>query len=50
MNNTFSGRLNEEKIKKRRDLWKGKLVIKGGRICSRYGNYCSFGIGRRYHF
>ena len=29
MDNTFSGRLNEEKIKKIRDLWKGKLVLKG---------------------
>ena len=29
MNQTFSGRLNEEKIKPIRDLWKGKLVLKG---------------------
>ena len=29
MNKTFSGRLNEEKIKPIRDLWKGKLVLKG---------------------
>ncbi len=29
MNDTFEGRLNEEKVKKLRDLWKGKLVIKG---------------------
>ncbi|SFF89667.1 L-lactate dehydrogenase (cytochrome) [Salegentibacter agarivorans] len=29
MNATFSGRLNEEKIKPLRDLWKGKLVLKG---------------------
>ena len=29
MDSTFSGRLNEEKIKKLRDSWKGKLVIKG---------------------
>jgi L-lactate dehydrogenase (cytochrome) len=29
MNKTFSGRLNEEKIKPIRDMWKGKLVIKG---------------------
>ncbi len=29
MNDTFSGRLNEEKIKPIRDLWKGKLVLKG---------------------
>lgn len=29
MDATFSGRLNEEKIKPLRDLWKGKLVLKG---------------------
>ena len=29
MDETFSGRLNEEKIKFLRDLWKGNLVIKG---------------------
>jgi L-lactate dehydrogenase (cytochrome) len=29
MNRTFSGRLNEEKIKPIRDMWKGKLVLKG---------------------
>lgn len=29
MDRTFSGRLNEEKIKPIRDLWPGKLVIKG---------------------
>ncbi|GJM36208.1 MAG: alpha-hydroxy-acid oxidizing enzyme [Saprospiraceae bacterium] len=29
MDETFSGRLNEEKIKPIRDMWKGKLVIKG---------------------
>ena len=29
MDNTFSGKLNEEKIKHLRDLWKGKLVLKG---------------------
>ena len=29
MNNTFSGRLNEEKIKPIRDMWKGKIVLKG---------------------
>jgi L-lactate dehydrogenase (cytochrome) len=29
MNQTFAGRLNEEKIKPIRDLWKGKLVLKG---------------------
>ncbi len=29
MNKTFSGRLNEERIAAIRDLWKGKLVLKG---------------------
>ena len=29
MDRTFTGRLNEEKIKPIRDMWKGKLVIKG---------------------
>jgi len=29
MDKTFSGRLNEEKIKAIRDMWKGKLVLKG---------------------
>lgn len=29
MDQTFNGRLNEEKIKPIRDMWKGKLVIKG---------------------
>ncbi|MEM9895698.1 MAG: alpha-hydroxy acid oxidase [Bacteroidota bacterium] len=29
MDETFSGRLNEEKIKPIRDRWKGKLVLKG---------------------
>lgn len=29
MDDTFTGRLNEEKIKPIRDMWKGKLVLKG---------------------
>ena len=29
MNKTFSGRLNEEKIAPIRDMWKGKLILKG---------------------
>lgn len=29
MDKTFNGRLNEEKIKPIRDMWKGKLVLKG---------------------
>ena len=34
MDKTFSGRFNEEKIKPIRDLWKGKLVLKG--VASEY--------------
>jgi L-lactate dehydrogenase (cytochrome) len=33
MNETFSGRLNEEKVKAIRDSWKGKLVLKGITSC-----------------
>ncbi|WP_350285809.1 alpha-hydroxy acid oxidase [uncultured Croceitalea sp.] len=29
MDQTFSGRLNEERIKPIRDMWKGKIVLKG---------------------
>lgn len=29
MNNTFSGRLNSDIIKEIRDIWKGKIVLKG---------------------
>ena len=29
MDKTFNGRLNEDKIKEIRDIWKGKLVVKG---------------------
>lgn len=29
MNSTFSGRLSEDKVKRIRDKWKGKLVLKG---------------------
>ena len=29
MNKTFTGRLSEDKVKKIRDLWPGKLVLKG---------------------
>lgn len=29
MNQTFSGRLNKEKIAPVRDMWKGKIVLKG---------------------
>ena len=29
MNNTFNGRLNEDRLKEIRDVWPGKLVLKG---------------------
>ena len=29
MDRTFNGRLSEDKVRKLRDLWKGKIVIKG---------------------
>ena len=34
MDQTFSGRLDAEKIKPIRDMWKGKLVLKG--VASEY--------------
>ncbi|MFV0541291.1 MAG: alpha-hydroxy-acid oxidizing protein [Aestuariibaculum sp.] len=34
MDQTFNGRLNEEKVKSIRDMWKGKLVLKG--VASEY--------------
>jgi L-lactate dehydrogenase (cytochrome) len=34
MNETFSGRLDEDKIKPIRDMWKGKIVLKG--VASHY--------------
>lgn len=43
MNQTFSGRLNEEKIKPIRDMWKGKLVIKG--IASEADTERAIGLG-----
>lgn len=43
MNQTFSGRLNEEKIKPIRDMWKGKLIIKG--IASEADTERAIGLG-----
>ena len=43
MNDTFSGRLNEEKIKPIRDMWKGKLVLKG--VASHYDAEQAIRIG-----
>lgn len=43
MNKTFSGRLNEEKIKPIRDIWKGKLVLKG--VASEEDTEMAFRLG-----
>lgn len=43
MDQTFSGRLNEEKIKPIRDMWKGKLVLKG--VASHYDAELSIQLG-----
>ncbi|WP_100612776.1 alpha-hydroxy acid oxidase [Confluentibacter lentus] len=43
MDQTFSGRLNEEKIKPIRDMWKGKLVLKG--VASEYDAEEAIGLG-----
>ena len=44
MDATFSGRLNEEKIKKIRDLWKGKLVLKGAESIQDVKMACKLGL------
>ena len=44
MDATFSGRLNEEKIKRIRDLWKGKLVIKGAESVHDVEMACKLGV------
>ena len=44
MDATFSGRLNEEKIKKIRDLWKGKLVLKGAESIEDVEMACQLGL------
>lgn len=44
MDATFSGRLNEEKIKKIRDLWKGKLVLKGVESIQDVEMACQLGL------
>ncbi|XCF04906.1 alpha-hydroxy acid oxidase [Tamlana crocina] len=43
MDQTFNGRLNEEKIKPIRDMWKGKLVIKG--VASEYDTEQAIKLG-----
>ena len=44
MDATFSGRLNREKIKKIRDLWKGKLVLKGAESIQDVEIACQLGL------
>ena len=44
MDVTFSGRLNEKKIKRIRDLWKGKLVIKGAESIHDVEMACKLGL------
>lgn len=44
MDITFSGRLDEEKIKKIRDNWKGKLVIKGIESIHDVEKACNIGL------
>ena len=44
MDVTFSGRLDEEKIKKIRDNWKGKLVIKGVESIHDVEKACNIGF------
>ena len=44
MDVTFSGRLDEEKIKKIRDNWKGKLVIKGVESINDVEKACNIGL------
>ena len=44
MDVTFSGRLDEEKIKKIRDNWKGKLVIKGVESIHDVEKACNIGL------
>ncbi|RCS28502.1 alpha-hydroxy-acid oxidizing protein [Polaribacter sp. WD7] len=43
MDETFSGRLNEEKIKPIRDMWKGKIVLKG--VASEYDTEQAIRLG-----
>jgi L-lactate dehydrogenase (cytochrome) len=43
MNQTFNGRLNEDRVAQIRDMWKGKLVIKG--IASEADTEKAIGLG-----
>ncbi len=44
MDATFSGRLDEDKIKKLRDLWKGKLILKGAESVHDVDKACQLGL------
>jgi len=44
MDATFSGRLDEDKIKKLRDLWKGKLILKGAESVHDVDKACKLGL------
>lgn len=44
MDVTFSGRLDEDKIKKLRDLWKGKLILKGAESVHDVDKACQLGL------
>ena len=44
MDATFSGRLDEEKIKRLRALWKGKLVLKGAESVQDVEKACELGL------
>ena len=44
MDKTFSGRLNDDKIKRIRDMWKGKLVLKGAESLHDVEKACKLGL------
>ena len=44
MDRTFSGRLNDDKIKRIRDIWKGKLVLKGAESLHDVEKACKLGL------
>ena len=44
MDRTFSGRLNDDKIKRIRDMWKGKLVLKGAESLHDVEIACKLGL------
>lgn len=44
MDRTFSGRLNDDKIKRIRDTWKGKLVLKGAESLHDVEKACKLGL------